>query len=216
MCCLKQAVSCVFFEPQAIQDGDILLGIVDGMDRSKYCLPRWHHSRTPKGVEKLSRPSLDVYAVLLHGRSVNIYLTDQVQRVGASWSAEIWARSIQRVWESCQKKSAPFPTHAVLFGDNTPKELRNSCFHKFFSCLTAAGLFASTSLKHLPVGHTHEDVGPSPICFEFAINRDYHVCFLWTTYLAVAPRFNELRCAFWLADHYYQRFHCVVATCMHL
>ena len=140
-----------------------MLAIMDGMDRSKYCLPRWHHGRTPKGTEKLGRPALDVYAVLMHGRAVNIFLTDENQRVGASWAAEIFSRSTQCVWETCQQKGTPFPSHAILFGDNTPRELRNSTFNKFFSTLTAAGLFTSTSVKHLPVGHTHEDVGSSPI-----------------------------------------------------
>ena len=144
---------------EVVKDADILLAIIDGMDRSKYALPRWLNSRTPKGADKKNRPSLDLYACILHGRAVNIFITDENQTVGANFAAEIWARSVQKAWEACQHQNKPFPSHAILFGDNTSRELRNSCFSKLFCAITSGGRFTSASVKHLPVGHTHEDIG---------------------------------------------------------
>ena len=140
------------------------------MDRSKYSLPRWFNNRTPKGAEKKTRPSMDLYACILHGRAVNIFITDENQTVGANFAAEIWARSVQKAWEQAQRNNKPFPSHAILFGDNTSRELRNSCFSKLFCAITNAGCFTSSSVKHLPVGHTHEDIGVAP---------SYWLCCLW-------------------------------------
>ena len=132
------------------------------MDRSKFAVPRWRDGRAPKGAEKLQRPSVELYTVILHGRSVNIYLADESQTLGASWALEIWCRSVEKAWQAAIRKCEPFPSHCVLWGDNTSRELRNSCCHRFFSALTCAGIMKSCSLKHLPVGHTHEDIGSCP------------------------------------------------------
>ena len=129
------------------------------MDRSKFAVPRWHEGRPPKGVEKRPRPSLELYAVLMHGRSVCVYVTDECQTVGSNWALEIVSRSIQKAWEQAHRCGEPFPLHFVLWGDNTPKELRNSVVQRFFSAITSAGLMTTASLKHLPVGHSHIDVG---------------------------------------------------------
>ena len=144
---------------KAVSDRDILVGVVDGMDRSKFAIPRWQDGRVPKGSETRPRPSLEVYAVLLHGRCVNVFITDECQTTGACWALEILCRSVQKAWEAAQRKGEPFPLHMVIWGDNTPKELRNSCTHRFFSAIASAGLMTTASLKHLPVGHTHVDVG---------------------------------------------------------
>ena len=47
---------------------DVLVAILDGMDHSKYLLPRWSWGRTPKDAHGLERPHLQVHALLLHGR----------------------------------------------------------------------------------------------------------------------------------------------------
>ena len=129
------------------------------MDRSKFAVPRWRDGRCPKGAEKLERPSLELYTVILHGRSVNIFIGDETQTIGANWALEIWCRAVDKAWKAAQEASEPFPEHAILWGDNTSRELRNSCVQRFFSALTSSGVFTSCSLKHLPVGHTHEDIG---------------------------------------------------------
>ena len=107
---------------------------------------------------------MDLYACILHGRAVNIFITDENQTVGANFAAEIWTRSVQKTWEKAQRDNKPFPSHAILFGDNTSRELRNNCFSKLFCAITNAGCFTSSSVKHLPVGHTHEDIGLRPSC----------------------------------------------------
>ena len=109
-----------------------MLGIVDGMDRAKYALPRWHNLRTPKGADKRQRPSLDVYAVILHGRSVNVFITDENQTTGANWAMEIWTRAVQKEWHKSQQTASLFrdtasyleTTHLVNYA--TPVSAR--CF----------------------------------------------------------------------------------------
>jgi hypothetical protein len=43
------------------------VGIMDGMDRQKYAIPRWHGGREPKGSERCHRPVLEVSGMILHG-----------------------------------------------------------------------------------------------------------------------------------------------------
>ena len=144
---------------KACSERDIITGIIDGMDRSKFSIPRWQGGRAPKGAERLSRPSLEVYAVLLHGRSVNLFVTDECQRTGSAWALEILCRSMEWAWQAAQRRCEPFPLHMNIWADNTPKEMKNACAQRFCSALASSGIMTTASIKHLPVGHTHEDVG---------------------------------------------------------
>ena len=45
-----------------------------------------------------------------------------------------------------------------LQSDNTVKEIRNMYSCRMFSAMTQAGVWSTSSVNHLEVGHTHEDV----------------------------------------------------------
>jgi hypothetical protein len=51
---------------------DILVAILDGMDHSKFTLPRWTWGRSPKDAHSLVRPHLLVHVLLLHGRGTRL------------------------------------------------------------------------------------------------------------------------------------------------
>lgn len=51
---------------------DILVAILDGMDHSKFTLPRWTWGRAPKDAHGLERPHLLVHVLLLHGRGPSL------------------------------------------------------------------------------------------------------------------------------------------------
>ena len=101
---------------------DLLVGIVDGMDKSKFLLPRYHLQRVPKALETRARPSCDLSAVLLHGWGVFLYVTDSDQSTGTDWTIEILSRSINEAWCIAQRERRDWPSIFRVFADNTPKD----------------------------------------------------------------------------------------------
>ena len=157
-----------------------------------------------KGPTRGNARLLMYYAVILHGRSVNIFITDENQTTGANWAMEIWTRAVEKEWNKAQRNGQAFPAHCILFGDNTSRELRNSCVSKVFSAMTAASVFTSCSLKHLPVGHTHEDVGQKPGGILLGVpSLKSSVCKSVTSSLKLCVLTSSwrLRCFLWLVDH---------------
>jgi len=84
---------------------DILVGIVDGMDKSKFMFPRWRMGRALKGptVDSVKRPTLELSAVILHGHGTYLYITEESTRLGSNWAAEIVMRSVNAAWLRCQR-----------------------------------------------------------------------------------------------------------------
>lgn len=113
------------FRSRSKNDGDLLCLIADGMDKSKFSLPRWAEGRTPKGLENIARPACELYSVLIHGHCICTYVTDSDQTVGSTWAIETIARSLDLAFRLNQKASRPWPQHLKVFADNIPKE---SCF----------------------------------------------------------------------------------------
>jgi hypothetical protein len=133
--------------------------IVDGMDRSKFALPRWYLGAPPKGISDHNRrPVLEVSAVLVHGHALYLYVTDEDTSIGASWTCEIIMQSLDKIWKRCQMMNRKFPEHLIIQADNTVREAKNSILHKLLASLTMADIMVTTTVQHLRVGHTHEDV----------------------------------------------------------
>ncbi len=128
------------------------------MDKKKYLLPRWKWGRTPKDAEKLRRPCLELTAVIAHGRGVFLFLADQDLGNGSSWHAELVLRTLSLVHERCARRGEPMPDSLSVHVDNTPAAMKNHYASGVLSMLCAGSFFRTTSLQHLRVGHSHEDV----------------------------------------------------------
>ena len=74
---------------QARREKNVLVAICDGMDRSKFALPRWAQGRAPKAADKHRRPVLEVSAVMFHGHGTYVFITDEDTSIGSNWSCEI-------------------------------------------------------------------------------------------------------------------------------
>lgn len=72
---------------------DLLTIICDGMDKSKFSLPRYYQGRVPKALETVVRPSCELYTVMIHGHAVCTFVTDSDQTAGASWVMETLSRT---------------------------------------------------------------------------------------------------------------------------
>lgn len=145
---------------QSRQDGaDSVTIIADGMDRSKFALPRWYMGAAPKGIsDKARRPQLEVSAVLVHGHGLYLFITDEDTSIGASWVGEIVMQSLDCLWKRCQRLGRPFPQHLIIQADNTVREAKNGIFQMLLCLLTMINVIMTVTVQHLRVGHTHEDV----------------------------------------------------------
>ena len=144
---------------RARTERDVLCLISDGMDRSKFALPQWDGGRAPKlGEAANCRPDLEVVAVMAHGWRCDIYLADADVTIGSSFCMDMLLRTLDRVWQQCQRHGKPFPMDCWLQADNTPREINNSFVDRAMALLTAHGFFRCCGHAHLRVGHTHEDI----------------------------------------------------------
>ena len=107
---------------RAIQQRDLLVLIVDSMDKSKFMLPRYSQGITPKSLETKKRPSCELTAVILHGHGLYVWVTDPEQSKGSNWSHEVILRSLEKAFAKNQEKGQPWPRALRIFSDNTPKE----------------------------------------------------------------------------------------------
>ena len=107
---------------RATADQDILVAIVDSMDKSKFMLPRYFQGATPKDLETKKRPSAEITCCMCHGRGIFVYVADEEQSSGADWTIEVLAQSLEFCWQFAQRERRPWPSTMRLFADNTPKD----------------------------------------------------------------------------------------------
>jgi hypothetical protein len=146
---------------RARSERDVLHMICDGMDRSKFALPRWLEGRQPKDsvCEHVQRPVCELSACLVHGVGCYMFIADENVVIGSSWVAETVLHSVDRAFAWFEENAIPFPKDLIIHGDNTNRELKNSVMGRLCAFLVGASYFRMAGHQHLRVGHTHEDIG---------------------------------------------------------
>ena len=137
---------------------DVLVIIIDSMDKVKTMYPKYRAHRKPGYLDGLVRPRSTVSAVLCHGWCTCIYTADEFLSHGASAFCEVLCRALGQVLAISQKTGRPMPRHLVIQSDNTTAQAKNYVVSVFLAYLVAMGYFSSATLNFLTVGHTHEDV----------------------------------------------------------
>jgi hypothetical protein len=168
---------------RAKQDRDVLCVITDGMDKSKFSLPRWSMGRTPKDpvADHVARPQLDVSAVIVHGWGTYIFLSDELLASTASYKIDLVLQALDFAHAHGQKKQFPWPADLSLHADNTVAEIKNSVAGRTLAALACAGFFRCIGHQHLRVGHSHEDVGAlgskntTPKCGQALVPRNFNL-----------------------------------------
>jgi len=138
---------------------DVLVIIIDSMDKNKFLMPKYAFGEKPKGLERLRRPKMTCTAVMAHGWFTGVYLSDDSINHGADYSIDLLIRAVSKVWAMCQAQNRPFPRHLVLQADNTTAQFKNKETLLVMAYLVSRFKFMSTNIMFLRVGHTHEDIG---------------------------------------------------------
>ena len=138
--------------------GDILVIIIDAMDKAKFAWPRWPWDRRPKDLEALHRPRMDFTAVLAHGWTAGLFMSPETVSHGSDFCIDALCRTIAQVHRINRSKGRAFPKHLVIQSDNTVAQAKNQWVTLFLAWLVHDGLFETTTLNFLRFGHTHEDI----------------------------------------------------------
>jgi hypothetical protein len=138
---------------------DVLVIIIDAMDKTKFAWPRYPFRQQPKDLAELVRPRLTFTCAMAHGYCVDLYMATEQINHGASAFNEILCRTITNVKKICRERGLPFPQHLVVQSDNTVSQAKNQHACLFLATLVARRYFRTVNLCFLTVGHTHEDIG---------------------------------------------------------
>jgi hypothetical protein len=141
---------------------DVLVIIVDSMDKTKFAIPRYDFPEHPKELETLIRPKLICTAAIAHGWCTYIALSDEDMTHGGDHFSEVVLTVLQKVSEVSEATGIPMPRHLVTQADNTPAQCKNGVGTLLMALLAARRKFITTNLMFLRVGHTHEDIGEAP------------------------------------------------------
>lgn len=133
--------------------------IIDGMDKSKFRLPRYKMHKLPKFLEKHLRPHLTCMACICHGWMTKVFLADENIDTGGNMMCEIVLRMMSSALRMCSVSDRTFPKHIVIVTDNTVALAKNNVTFNLMAWLTNRGLASTMNLWHLREGHTHEDIG---------------------------------------------------------
>ena len=128
--------------------------IMDGMDQSKFSLPRSPLMKA-KAFDTFQRPRLHVAALLCHGHFVLMSVADPDLKKDSNTCAEMLAHALQLLHD---KRINLADCKLTLQADNTCREVKNAMLLRFLTAQVSCGRLHSAALSFLRTGHSHEDV----------------------------------------------------------
>ena len=102
---------------------DVLVIIIDSMDKSKVAWPQYTFSRKPHELDGVVRPRIVITAAIAHGWCTCLYLADDVLSHGASAFCEVLCRTIEEVHKISARTGRPLPRHLYVQSDNTTAQV---------------------------------------------------------------------------------------------
>ena len=138
---------------------NVLVIIIDAMDKAKFAWPRYPWARLPKNLEGLIRPRLSLTAAIAHGYVTNFFLASERVNHGPDCFLEQLFTTIQDVFDMCRESGSPVPEHLVIQTDNTVAQCKNNWANLAMAWLVMTRKFKSVTMNYLMVGHIHEHIG---------------------------------------------------------
>ena len=107
---------------------DVLVIIIDSMDKTKFAWPRFSFSRRPHDLGDLIRPRIAFNIAMAHGYCIDMYAAPEELNHGSDAFLEVLCRTIDHVRRICHQRHIPFPRHLVIQSDNTVAQAKtNMC-----------------------------------------------------------------------------------------
>ena len=131
--------------------GAVVTLIVDGMDHSKWVLPKSEHL-SAKAFNSFVRPHLSCTGLICHGRSVAVVMADQTVVKGANFTIELLLHAFDKLTRAGVDLRH---TEVNVQCDNCSKEAKSNGVLRLLSLLVATRRLGSARLQS---GHSHEDI----------------------------------------------------------
>ena len=143
-------VACLPRFLQASVATNVVCIMADGMDQSKFKLPRVVE-RSSKLLQRLFRPTLHVSATWCHGYRLTFFVSDEELKKDSETQLEVLSRSISGLFD--QFKSLPMG--CVVQQDNCFREGKNRWVLSYAILMVALRVFRWFSCNYLRTGHSH-------------------------------------------------------------
>ena len=136
------------------QGGTEITLICDGMDQSKFSVPRSGRMRA-KLFDGFARPRLHVSGLICHGHFILMAVSEPDLKKDSNTSIEIIAHAIERLRMRGVRLSE---VHLNIQADNTCREVKNSMLLRFAASQISCGNLLSIKASFLRTGHSHGDI----------------------------------------------------------
>lgn len=124
---------------------------IDGMDQSKFRIPRVNHPAQSKLLQRLFRPTLHVSGAWLHGFRLSFWVSDEDLRKDSNTQQEILSRTLSDLYN----EFGTLPLGCVLQQDNCYREGKNRYIISHMILLVAIRCFRYCICTYLRTGHSH-------------------------------------------------------------
>lgn len=123
---------------------------IDGMDQSKFRIPRVQRGNNPKMLQALFRPTLHVTGSWLHGHQLGFFVSDEDLRKDSTTQQEVLSRTLSDVYRRFQS----LPLGLTLQQDNCYREGKNRHIISHMILLVALRSFRFCVCSFLRSGHS--------------------------------------------------------------
>ena len=134
---------------------------IDGMDQSKFAIPRMKQMAGTSSYAKCWRPAIHVTGALLFGQIEYYAVMSPDLAKDSNMNATVTCRVLELMQEKLDTLGHDqfgFPGELVVMCDNTPREAKNSYFGAFLASMVSRSLFNGTECHFLQVDHTHNEL----------------------------------------------------------
>ncbi|CAK9095676.1 unnamed protein product [Durusdinium trenchii] len=138
---------------QGEQELPHLVLVIDGMDKSKWLLPKLVENT--KRMSMLRRPSLHLVGVMIPGVLEFMAILEPDVKGDSDCQQTLICRAIQLAEEQLLRSGRSLPGRLVIQFDNTSKEGRNSQMLLWSSMMIKMKRFTDIAFGLMRVGHTH-------------------------------------------------------------
>lgn len=133
---------------------------LDGMDQSKFSLPRMKRLIGTSLLQKIWRPSMHIVGCLVFGMLEYYAVLPSDCPKDASMNCTIVSRVIDILAEKLHQKGEGFcfPGVMIVNVDNTPRESKNSIFGSYLASPVSRDIFREVECQYLQCDHTHNEL----------------------------------------------------------
>ena len=145
---------------KALNSEKVMKLMVDGMDQSKFALPRVARLQGTSLLAKTWRPTVHVTGVVVWGLFELYVIMPPDCPKDSNMNSTIVGFALEKAAQILKEEGPEkgFPPNLILSLDNTPREGKNSLFASFCSWLVSSELFHSVQCEYLQVDHTHNEL----------------------------------------------------------